>query len=257
MSEEIGRLKEQIVDIGARLYTRGYVVAADGNISARLADGNILTTPSGLCKGTLTPEQILLVDAEGRVLEGGLKPSSEIKMHVEAYRQRADIKAIVHAHPPISTGFSCAGEPLDKAILAEVILTLGCVPIARYGTPSTEQVAESIRELIKLHDGILLANHGALTVGPDLMNAYFKMETIEHFAKISLVTRILGRENVLTSERVGELERVGRERGIAVPALECDSCPRVAESPERYSLTRDELIELLEHAIRTSKRGQS
>ena len=249
MSEEIGELREQIVDIGARLYTRGYVVAADGNISARLEDGNILTTPSGLCKGTLRAEQILLVDSEGKVLEGELAPSSEIKMHVEAYRQRKDIKAIVHAHPPISTGFSCAGEPLDKAILAEVILTLGCVPIARYGTPSTEQVAESIRELIKAHDGILLANHGALTVGPSLMDAYFKMETIEHFAKISLVTRILGRENVLTSERVGELERVGRERGIEVPALECDTCPRVAESPEKFSLTRDELIELLERAL--------
>jgi L-fuculose-phosphate aldolase len=249
MSDDIRRLSEEIVDIGARLYARGYIVAADGNISARLEDGSFLTTPSGLCKGTLTPDQIIHVDAEGKVLEGGLKPSSEIKMHVEAYRQRKDIGAIVHAHPPISTGFSCAGEPLDKAILAEVILTLGCVPIARYGAPSTEQVAESIRELIKVHDGILLANHGALTVGPTLLNAYFKMETIEHFAKISLVTRILGRENVLTAEKVGELERLGRERGISVPALECDSCPRVAESPERFSLTRDEIVELLERAL--------
>lgn len=249
MAEEIQRLREQIVDIGARLYSRGYVVAADGNISVRLGDGTILTTPSGLCKGTLEPGQLILVDADGEVLEGSLKPSSEIKMHLEAYRRRPDINAIVHAHPPISTGFSCAGEPLDKAILAEVILTLGCVPIARYGTPSTEQVAESIRELIAVHDGILLANHGALTVGPDLMNAYFKMETIEHFAKISLVTRILGRENVLTAEKVGELERVGRERGISVPALACDSCPRVAGEPERYPLTRDELIDLISAAL--------
>jgi L-fuculose-phosphate aldolase len=253
MTDQTQRLRNEIVDIGARLYNRGYVVAADGNISARLDDGSFLTTPTGLCKGTLTPEQIIHVDPDGNVLEGGLPPSSEIKMHVEAYRQRADIKAIVHAHPPISTGFSCAGEPLDKAILAEVILTLGCVPIARYGTPSTEQVAESIRELIKIHDGILLANHGALTVGPTLLNAYFKMETIEHFAKISLVTRILGRENILTAEKVGELERVGRERGVLVPALECDSCPRVADSPERFSLTRDELLDLLERALNAGK----
>jgi len=245
MAESNEILKEKIVDIGARLYNRGYVVAADGNISAITSENNIITTPSGLCKGTLTKEQLLVVDQEGKVLEGDLKPSSELKMHLEVYRQRPDVKAIVHAHPPISTGFSCAGEPLDKAILAEVILTLGCIPIARYGTPSTDQVAESIRELVKVHDGILLANHGALTVGPDLMNAYFKMETIEHFARISLVTRIIGRESVLTREKVEELEQVGAQRGIQVPALECDTCPRVADSPEKFEVTKQELVDLV------------
>lgn len=246
----IDQLRAAIVDVGARLYGRGYIVAADGNISVRLADGNILCTPSGLCKGTMNPEQLLVVDPDGNVVEGDLKPSSELKMHLEVYRQRSDVNGIVHAHPPIATGFACAGEPLDKALLSEVILTLGCIPIAPYGTPSTEQVSESIKDLIKVYDGILLANHGALTVGPDLMRAYFRMETIEHFAKISLVARIIGKESVLSAEKVEELRKVGETMGQSVPALDIPGCPLPAENPERITLTRDELVELLQRALK-------
>jgi L-fuculose-phosphate aldolase len=230
------------------------VVAGDGNISARMDDGSILCTPSGLCKGRMRPDQLIIVDETGAVLKGDLKPSSELKMHLMVYRQRPDVKAAVHAHPPVATGFACAGEPLTKALLSEVIITLGCIPIAPYGTPSTEQVAEGIRDLIKVHDGMLLANHGALTVGPDLMTAYYRMETIEHFARITLVTRILGKETLLTADKVQELQALLDAGGMTPPALSLGSCP-VPASPSKndpegtITLTRDELISLIQEAL--------
>jgi L-fuculose-phosphate aldolase len=202
----------------------------------------------------MTPDQLIVVNESGTVLEGDMKPSSELKMHLMVYRQRPDVKAAVHAHPPVATGFACAGEPLTKALLSEVIITLGCIPIAPYGTPSTEQVAEGIRDLIKVHDGMLLANHGALTVGADLMTAYYKMETIEHFARITLVTRILGKETLLTAEKVGELQSLLDAGGLTPPALSLGSCPIPAgTSPntrgDTITLTRDELISLIQEAL--------
>jgi hypothetical protein len=146
-------------------------------------------------------------------------------MHLEVYRQRPDVNAVVHAHPPTATGFAVAGIPLDKAVLAEVLTTLGSVPIAEYATPSTQELPEAVRKYIKAHDGMLLANHGALTVGADLFGAYYKMETIEHFAKISLVARTLGRENVLSREEVTRLQGLRGTYGIAAPAPICADPP--------------------------------
>ena len=256
----IHSVRETIVQVGRDLYQRGMIVGGDGNISARLEDGTILCTPSGLCKGRMEAQQLLIVDNNGKVLDGDLKPSSELKMHLTVYHERPDVKAIVHAHPPTATGFACAGEPLNKALLSEIILTLGCVPIAPYGTPSTEQVSEGIRDLIKVHDGMLLANHGALTVGPDLMTAYYRMETIEHFAKISLVTRILGKENLLSLEKVEELRDITAQSGSTPTALNVGSCPIPASDGsfemggETITLTRAELIELIEKAASQHKR---
>ena len=143
-----------------------------------------------------------------------LRPSSEIKMHLDVYKRRADVNSVIHAHPPVATGFAVAGIPLNKCVLPEVIITLGAIPIAKYGTPSTEEIPMAIREHLNDCDAFLLENHGALTVGVSLINAYFKMETLEHFAQISLVARLLGRENVLPPEKVQELMEVRRKMGI-------------------------------------------
>ena len=151
-------------------------------------------------------------------------------MHLEVYRQRPDVRAVVHAHPPIATGFAVAGIPLDRAVLAEVVTTLGSVPIAEYATPSTRELPEAVRKYVKAHDGMLLANHGALTLGADLFAAYYKMETIEHFAHISLVARLLGGERLLSREEVFRLQGLRGSYGIASPA---PICPEPGGAPIR------------------------
>ena len=178
-------------------------------------------TPKSVCKGFMTPDMMCITDLDGRKLQGDRDPSTEMLMHLEVYRQRPDVQAVVHAHPPTATGFAVAGIPLDRAVLAEVLTTLGSIPIAEYATPSTAELPDAVRKYIKAHDGMLLANHGALTVGPDLFAAYYKMETIEHFAKISLVARMLGRENLITRQEVERLQGLRGMYGIKSPAPIC------------------------------------
>jgi L-fuculose-phosphate aldolase len=216
-----GALRAEIVEVGRRMYARGYTASNDGNISARLGQDRLLMTPKSVCKGFMTPDMMCITDLEGRKLQGDRDPSSEMLMHLEVYRQRPDAQAVVHAHPPTATGFAVAGIPLDRAVLAEVLTTLGSIPIAEYATPSTRELPEAVRKYIKAHDGMLLANHGALTVGADLYGAYYKMETIEHFAKISLVARLLGRENLLSREEVMRLQELRGSYGIQAPAPIC------------------------------------
>ena len=170
----------------------------------------------------MTPDMMCITDLEGRKLQGDRDPSSEMLMHLEVYRQRPDVQAVVHAHPPTATGFAVAGIPLDRAVLAEVLTTLGSIPIAEYATPSTQELPEAVRKYIKAHDGMLLANHGALTVGADLFAAYYKMETIEHFAKISLVARLLGRENLISREEVAAA--AGAARHVRHQGAGADLC---------------------------------
>jgi L-fuculose-phosphate aldolase len=220
MSSEAS-LRADIVEVGRRMYARGYTASNDGNISVRLGPDRLLMTPKSVCKGFMTPDMMCITDLEGRKLQGARDPSSEMLMHLEVYRQRPDVQAVVHAHPPTATGFAVAGIPLDRAVLAEVLTTLGSIPIAEYATPSTQELPEAVRKYIKAHDGMLLANHGALTVGGDLYGAYFKMETIEHFAKISLVARLLGRENLIAREEVMRLQELRGSYGIKAPAPIC------------------------------------
>jgi L-fuculose-phosphate aldolase len=215
------QLRADIVEVGRRMYARGYTASNDGNISVRLGADRLLMTPKSVCKGFMTPDMMCITDLEGRKLQGDRDPSSEMLMHLEVYRQRPDAKAVVHAHPPTATGFAVAGIPLDRAVLAEVVTTLGSIPIAEYATPSTRQLPEAVRKYVKAHDGMLLANHGALTLGADLFAAYYKMETIEHFAKISLVARMLGRENLISREEVMRLQELRGTYGIASPAPIC------------------------------------
>src|SRR5213593_3105570 len=214
-------LRDAIVEVGRRLYARGYTASNDGNLSLRLDAGRLLMTPKNVCKGFMTAEMMVITDLDGRKLAGERDPSSEMLMHLEVYRQRPDVQAVVHAHPPIATGFAVAGIPLSRAVLAEVLTTLGSIPIANYATPSTAELPEAVRKYITAHDGMLLANHGALTVGADLFSAYFKMETIEHFAKISLVARLLGRENLIAREEVDRLQGLRGSYGIKAPAPIC------------------------------------
>ena len=185
-AEKYARLKEDIVEVGRRIYNLGFVAANDGNISVRVGDDEILTTPTGVSKGFMTPDMIIRVDMAGNKLEGELNPSSELKLHLEVYKQRPDVRAVLHAHPPVATAFAVAGIPLDKPVLPEIVISLGRIPIAKYATPSTEELPASVRPYLEDHDAVLLENHGALTVGSNLFNALFKMEQIEHFAKISL-----------------------------------------------------------------------
>ena len=266
------QLRADIVEVGRRMYARGYTASNDGNISARLDGGRLLMTPRSVCKGFMTPEMMCITDLEGRKLAGERDPSSEMQMHLEVYRQRPDVHAVVHAHPPIATGFAVAGIPLDRAVLAEVVTTLGSVPIAEYATPSTKELPEAVRKYVKAHDGMLLANHGALTLGVDLYAAYYKMETIEHFAKISLVARLLGGERLLSREEVFRLQGLRGMYGIAAPAPICpDPAPadpadcQVVQAPSSPSerlvagrmgqdaeirLTYRELTALIEDAVR-------
>ena len=215
------QLRAEIVEVGRRLYARGYTASNDGNISVRLDGGRLLMTPKSVCKGFMAVEMMCITDLDGKKIAGDRDPSSEMQMHLEVYRQRPEVNAVVHAHPPIATGFAVAGIPLDRAVLAEVVTTLGSVPIAEYATPSTKELPEAVRKYVKAHDGMLLANHGALTMGGDLFGAYYKMETIEHFAKISLVARLLGGERLLSRDEVTRLEGLRGKYGIASPAPIC------------------------------------
>jgi L-fuculose-phosphate aldolase len=214
-------LRADIVEVGRRMYARGYTASNDGNISVRLGSDRLLMTPKSVCKGFMTPDMMCVTDLDGRKVQGDRDPSSEMLMHLEVYRQRPDVHAVVHAHPPTATGFAVAGIPLDRAVLAEVLTTLGSIPIAEYATPSTRELPEAVRKYILAHDGMLLANHGALTVGGDLYAAYYKMETIEHFAKISLVARLLGRENLISRDEVQRLQELRGTYGIKAPAPIC------------------------------------
>lgn len=279
MSE--GALRDGIVEVGRRLYARGYTASNDGNISVRLDASRLLMTPKGVCKGFMSPDMMCITDLDGRKLAGERDPSSEMQMHLEVYRQRPDVAAVVHAHPPTATGFAVAGVPLDRAVLAEVVTTLGSVPIAEYATPSTRELPEAVRKYVRAHDGMLLANHGALTVGTDLFSAYYKMETIEHFAKISLVARMLGGERLLSRQEVDRLQGLRGMYGIAAPAPICppeaapaqagfqDACQTIVAphadgarliragtgvgADEEIRLTYRELTALIEAAVRELK----
>ena len=215
------QLRAEICEVGRRVYARGYVASNDGNISARLDDRHLLATPKSVSKGFMTPDMMVVTDMQGQKVAGHRDASTELKMHLAVYETRPDINAVVHAHPPLSTGFAVAGVPLNKSSLAEIIFSLGSVPIAEYATPSTQELPDAVKKYITAHDGLLLANHGALTAGQDLMNAYFKMETMEHFAQITLVARQLGRENLISREEVDRLQGLRDFYGIKSPAPIC------------------------------------
>jgi L-fuculose-phosphate aldolase len=216
-------IKRDIVEVGRRVYARGYVASNDGNISARLDARRVVITPTGVSKGFMKEDDMLVVDMDGKVVGGSGKPSSEIFMHLSIYKARPDVNGVCHAHPPYATGFAVAGIPLDKCILPEVIIVLGGIPIVEYGTPGTEEFYKPVLKLLDKYDAFLLANHGALTVGKDLFNAYHKMETLEHSAHIAFVAQQLGHVNTLSPQQVQKLTDLRQKFGIQTGA-ECVTC---------------------------------
>jgi L-fuculose-phosphate aldolase len=200
-------LRRQFLEVCHRIYSKGFAASNDGNVSCRVGD-NFLTTPTGFCKGDLQNQHLIIVDKTSKVVEGKYQPSSELPMHLAIYRLRPDVNSVVHAHPPYCTGFATAGIPLDRCVLPEVIMTIGSIPLTSYGTPSTEEVPQAVSKVIKSCDALLLANHGAVTVGDDLMATYYKMERIEHYAHILYIARQLGGEIVLSPEQVEKLYRL-------------------------------------------------
>ncbi len=208
MSEHEHRL--EILRIGKMLHEKGLIAATDGNISVRLNEGSILSTPTCISKGMMSLEDLVVVDMHGRRLCGFRDVSSEIAMHITIYRMRPDVGAIVHAHPPTATGFAACGLALDQALISEVLLSLGGVPLARYATPGTSELSEALEPFIPDHDAVLMANHGVVTYGADLMQAYLNMETVEHFAKIALVVKQLGCERPLAADQVSRLLEMRR-----------------------------------------------
>ena len=224
-------LRQEMVRIGRLMWERGYVAATDGNLSARLGGDRLLVTASGYSKGFLSADELLVIDLEGEPVASyrgrGERPSSEILMHLEVYRQRPDVGAVVHAHPPVATAFSIAGVSLARCVLPEVVITLGSIPTAEYATPGTAEVPLSIREAIKDHDALILAHHGSLTVAKTLWEAYLRLEKVEHTAQITLVAQQLGQVHTLSAEAVALLadkrRQLLQEQGRDVCA-DCDVC---------------------------------
>lgn len=207
-------LRREICEVGRRVYQRGYVAANDGNISIRLDADRVLCTPTGVSKGFMAEDMLAICNMEGQQLAGQMKISSEIRMHLEVYKLRADIHAVVHAHPPTATGFAVAGIDLTQCILPEVVVSLGGIPLAEYGTPGGPDIVEPMKPLLREYDAVLMANHGVVVLGKDVMDAHFKMETVEHFAKIALVARQLGAVQTLSEDQVGDLIQLRQRFGI-------------------------------------------
>ena len=246
------KIKEQIVQIATRCYDRGLLVAGDGNISVRVGENRCIATPSAVSKGWMTPEMMVTVDLDGNPLEASpYKVSSEWPMHRVIYQHRPDIHAVVHAHPPHATGFAVAGLSLSKAILSEVVLTLGCVPLAAYGTPSTRELTDAIEPYLEFHDALLMANHGAVAYAGTLEHAFNKLETLEHTCKISFIARSLGNENTIPDRAIPKLFEI-RERNGVMPfeartgqACGIGGVTHNESKDGEITLTRAELVELL------------
>ncbi len=209
-------IKQEMCAIGKRVYDRGMVASNDGNFSVKLNDNEFLCTPTGVSKGFMTPEYICKVDANGNVLEAneGFRPSSEIRMHLRIYQKRPDVNAVVHAHPLYATTFAIAGQPLMDPIMPEAVLFLGDVPLAKYGTPGTMEVPDSVEPFLDQYDAVLLENHGALSYADTLLSAYHKMESVEFYAQLLYQTKMVGGPQILPQKRVEQLYEIRRNMGL-------------------------------------------
>jgi L-fuculose-phosphate aldolase len=266
--------REQLIEIGRRIWVRGFAAANDGNLSVRLDDDRLLVTSSGSVKGFLTAGDFVVIDRNARVLEGAGRPSSEIRMHLAIYEERPDVRAVVHAHPPTATGFATAGVPLDACVLPEIVTTLGSIATVPYATPSTDELASAVRLHVKAGHACVLANHGAVSFDAEPMAAYYHLERVEHFAKILLTARLLGGVQVLSRAQV---DRLGRASGLVEGDIGCrvfeevrdpdvrpaaepgagadgDRWARIANTPsgrlEPVSEVDDTLIELIASEVR-------
>jgi L-fuculose-phosphate aldolase len=247
--------RRDICAVGRMMHERGYVAACDGNVSVRLDPRHILTTPTGMCKGMMTPDDLVITDLEGKKIVGRRNPSSELAMHLLVYARRPEINAVCHAHPPTATGYAAAGIALNKALLCELVIALGSVPVAPYGMPGTTELADTIEPLVESYDAILLANHGVVTYGADLMTSYFRMETTEHFARVALVTEMLGKQVLLSGCDVERLFAARARYGLQTASAPQPGSPVTSETTdtERITLTRRELEALVDEAVRKDR----
>lgn len=212
--------KEAILEIGRRMFAKGFVAANDGNISVKVSDNAIWSTPTLVSKGYMTEDILVKVDLDGNVLEGSSKPSSEIKMHLRVYKENPELRAVTHAHPPVATSFAIAGIALDQAILPEAVVNLGVVPVAQYASPGTKDVPDSIAPYCNTHNGVLLQNHGALTWGKDPFEAYYRLESLEFYATVTMNTRfIIGKQIVLSDEQIATLIETRERLGITTGGI--------------------------------------
>jgi L-fuculose-phosphate aldolase len=249
--------RREICTAGRWIHGRAFVASTDGNISVRLDSRRILTSPTGISKGLMSPDDLVITDLKGRKLAGRREASSELAMHLLIYSRRPDVHAVCHAHPPIATAHAASGIPLNKALLSELVIALGCIPVAQYGTPGTQELSDSIEPLVPNFDAILLANHGVVTYGPDLLTAFYRMETVEHFAQVSLFSEMLGKQVLLSGRDVEKLLTARARYGTSTAATVTPGCPvtsdGVAGEPERISVTREELEALIEEALRKDR----
>ena len=214
MAQSPFEIKKEICDIGKRIYDHGFVAANDGNISVKVGPNEYYCTPTGVSKGYMTPDMIIRIDGDGNKIDGRLNPSSEIKMHMRVYKERPDVQSVVHAHPLYATSFAIAGIPLTEPIMPEAVIALGCVPIAEYGTPSTEEIPDAVSKYLQHFDAVLLANHGALSFSDSLLNAYHKMESVEFYAQLLYQAKVLGGPQQLSNAQVQRLYEIRRQFGL-------------------------------------------
>lgn len=205
MTESERKSREEIVRVCRLIYQKGWVAANDGNISIKISEDRIVCTPTAISKGFIEQDDLIVCDGAGGQIGGSRERTSEIAMHVMIYSLRRDVRAVVHAHPPVATGFAAAGKALDKALLPEVIVQLGAVPLATYGLPGTPALSQGMIPLVPRYDALLLENHGCTSYGEDVWQAFFRMEIVEHFARITFVAEMLGGARPLPREEVEKL----------------------------------------------------
>lgn len=237
-------VKKQICEIGKRIYMNGFVAANDGNISVRINEKEVLCTPTGVSKGYMTPDMICKVDIDGKTLAANApyKPSSEVKMHLRVYKERPDIKSVVHAHPPYGTSYAIAGIPLDKDLMPEAVIYLGDVPIVPYGTPSTTEIPDEVSKFLDRYDAVLLENHGALTYGADLMSAYFKMESLEFFAKLTHLSSQIGVAREIAKPQVDKLIQIRRNMNLPGKHPAINGVKKVESKPITEEVSVDQIV---------------
>jgi L-fuculose-phosphate aldolase len=253
MNKTEREIREDIIKIGRLIYDKGWVAANDGNITVRMDQDRLMATPTGVSKGMMEPDDLIVCDMQGNKIHGRKERTSEIAMHLKVYELRPDIRSVVHAHPVAATGYAAAGKPLNLALLPEVIISLGCVPLADYGLPGTPALIEPLVPLIPKYDAILMGNHGVVSYGEDVYKAFFRMETVEHYAKISVVTELLGGPQVLPETEVRKLLESRTRYGVKAASAGEIGCPLAAESVakgDKIWVTREELIAMIDEALR-------
>lgn len=247
--------RKTIIEVGKLMYERSYVVSSDGNVSIRLDENRVMASPTMTCKGRMTEDCLAITNMDGKALNDK-RASSELAMHLLIYKMRPDVGAVCHAHPPHGSAFAVAGLAIDQPILSEVILGLGCVPLTAYGTPSTDELTDAMIPFVAHHNALLMANHGAVAYGNDLWQAFDRLETLEHTAKIAILSRALGGANNLPPDSIEKLINIREKAGYLPESARCQACGYLADTNiscevhgnsngQKISFTREELIELL------------